>query len=299
MEYEPPDSPYRRAADRMVVAHDLIGKQRFREALDILNTAIVIAPTYPLAYSLRAVVFDNLGLTAQAEADRQRERQLAATEGYPVADVVGGVATITMRRARSGRVSRRETRPAGSLANRILSPTLFGILLLIGVLAVGLGGVLLAIDTLGDGNGNAALSPSFGASPTVAGAAETPVPTEEPTAEPTAEITGSPYSLSSVVKAFEDAGFTVTNNGPTDGFEGFENTATGLTTPGGGDFGVFVYEDASSTATDWIISGTGVPDAQSGRTFPTSQSVWFNANIIVVVFSNVGGAFEAFVAMVP
>lgn len=298
MEYEPPDSPYRRAADRMVVAYDLIIRQRFREALDILNTAIVIAPTYPFAYKLRAIVFDNLGLAAQAEADRLRERDLAATEGYPVADVVNGIATITMRLARSGRVSRRKARPSGSLADRILNPAVYGIVMLIGVIAVGIGGVLLAIDTLGDDNGSSVLRPSLGASPTVAAATETPAVTEEPAPEPAPDITGSPYSLSSVTNAWENAGLAVTNNGPDDTFEGFDNTATSFSVSGG-DFTVFIYEDASSTSTDWIISGTGVPDAQPGRTFPPAQSVWFNANVIVVVFSTVNGAFEAFVSMTP
>lgn len=298
MEYEPPDSPYRRAADRMVVAHDLISKQRFREALDILNTAIVIAPTYPLAYALRAVVFDNLNLGAQAEADRLRQRQLAVTEGYPVADVVNGVATITLR-LRGGRVSRRPAKESATGIGRLLSPAAFGVLMLVGIIAVGLGAVLLAIDTLDNGSGSAVLRPSERASPTVAGATETPAPTEEPTPDPTADITGSPYSLSSVITAWENAGFTVTNNGPAEGFEGFGNTATSISLSGGGEFAVFVYEDASSTSNDWIISGGGVPDPQPGHTFPTSQSTWFNANIIAVAFTSVAGAFEAFVNIVP
>lgn len=302
MEYDPPDTPYRRAADRMVAAHDLITRQRFREALDILNTAIVIAPAYPLAYKLRAVVFDHLGLREQAQADRARERELAASEGYPVADVVDGIATITMRRVgrKGGGIARREPRrPASAVIGGFLSPAIFGILMLIGVIAAGLGGVLLALDSL-DGNGNGAvLRPSEGPSPTVAGATETPAPTEAPTPEPTVDVEGSPFSLSSVTGAWEDAGFTVTGNGPATGFEGFDNSATSISLSGGGDFAVFVYEDASSTSADWVIGGAGTPDPQPGRSFPPSQSVWFNRNIIVVVFSSVGGAFEAFVDMVP
>lgn len=304
MEYDPPDSPYRRAADRMAAAHQLITRERFREALDILNTAIVIAPTYPLAYKLRAVVFDNLGLTAQAEADRLRERELAATEGYPVADVVDGIATITMRRVarRGGGITKREpARSTSQVVGGLLSPAIFGILMLVGVIIAGIGGVLLAIDSLDDNGGGTVLRPGDNASPTVAGATETPTATttEEPTPEPIVDVDGTPFSLSSVTGAWEDAGFSVTSNGPAEGFEGFENNATSIGLSGGGDFAVFVYEDASAASSDWIISGSGVPEAQPGRDFPPSQSVWFNRNIIVVVLSGVAGAFEAFVDMTP
>jgi hypothetical protein len=299
MQYEPPDSPYRRAADQMVAAHELIMKQRFREALDILNTAIVIAPSYPLAYALRAIVFDNLGLAAQADADRARERQLAAIEGYPVADVVDGVATITMRRVRSGGVSQREPRAGGSGIARVLTPAVLGILMLIGIGAVGLGGVLLVTDALENGDGNTVLNPNGEAMPTVAGSTETPSPTDEPTPDSSADIVGSPYSLSSATGAWQDAGFIVTNGGTADGFDGFEQDPVSITLSGGGDFAVFVYEDSAAASRDWIISGASVPDPQPGRSAPISESVWFNANMIVVVFSSVGGAFEAFVDMVP
>lgn len=299
MDYEPADSPYRRAADQMVAAHDLITKQRFRQALDILNTAVVIAPTYPLAYALRAVVFDNLNLADQADADRARERQLAATEGYPVADVVDGVATITMRRVRSGEVSLRDSSADRSGIGRFLTPAILAVLMLIGLAAVGLGGVLLAVDNFGDGNGSNVLRPGDGPSPTVAGSVETPAPTDGPASEPAADIPGSPYSLSSVTGAWEDAGFTVTNAGAADGFEGFENDPVSNSLSGGGDFAVFVYEDSAAAASDWIFSGGAVPDPQPGRTFPARQSVWFNANVVVVVFNSVDGAFDAFVNMTP
>jgi hypothetical protein len=302
MQYDPPDSPYRRAADRMVAAHQLIKQHHYREALDILNTAIVIAPAYPLAYGLRAQVFDALGLYEQAEADRQRERQIAATDGYPVADVVDGVATITMRRVGgrggAGAIARRERRrTTGQRIGSVVSPAIFGILMLIGVLAAGLGGVLLAIDSLDDDNGVTVFNPDDSPTPTAAAATETPSPTEEPTAEPTTDITGSPYSLSSLTESWEDVGLTVTVNGSADGFEGFDNAPTDVTTSGGGHFAVFIYDEASATASDWTI-GDGIT-ATAGRSHPLSQSIWYNANVIAVVLSDAPGAFDAFVNMVP
>lgn len=300
MQYDPPDSPYRRAADRMVVAYDLIQKKQFREALDILNTAIVIAPTYPLAYKLRAVVFDNLNLNEQAEADRMRERELAATEGYPVADVVDGIATITMRRVggRGGGVARRRPpRSTSAVIGGLVSPAIFGILMLIGVIAAGLGGVMLALDSLDDDNGITVFNPDGNPTPTAAAASETPTPTEENTPEPAVDIEGSPYSLSSIVDAWEADGLTVTNNGAAEGFGGFDITPTDITTSGGGHFAVFIYDDASSTAADWIITNSAT--ARDGRSHPSAQSIWFNVNVIVVVLTTTDGAFDAFVNMTP
>ena len=302
MEYDPPDSPYRRAADRMTAVHDLITKQRFREALDILNTAIVIAPTYPLSYAMRAIVFESLGLHEQAQADRERERQIAATDGYPVADVVDGIATITMRRVgrRGSGIARREPAPTtGERVGRVLSPAIFGILMLVGVIAAGAGGVMLALDSIDNGNGNAVLRPTEVPTPAAAAATETPASTEEPAPEPPADVTGSPYSLSSLTSAWEDAGLSVTVEGPTDGASGFMNAATDVST-GSGEFAVFVYEDATSATEDWIFSGTASPEPRDGRTLRPNESIWFNANMIVVVWSYLGGPeFDAFVDMTP
>lgn len=299
MEYDPPDTPYRRAADRMSEAYALIKRQSYREALDILNTAIVIAPNYPLAYALRAIVFDHLGLPEQAEADRQRERQIASTDGYPVADIVDGIATITMRRVGRGEMRRRQPAGGGSLVG-VLSPAIFGILMLIGVTAAGAGGVMLALDSINGDNGATVLVPTTAPSPTAAGATQTPdTSTEAPTEDPTdPDVTGSPYSLSSLRRTWENAGLDVTVEGPAEEFEGFSIEATDVSVSGGGQYSVFIYEDAASAGDDWII-GDGSPQPRAGRSFPTSLSVWFNANVIVVVWSDVPGGFDAFLNMTP
>ena len=57
---------------RNAAAKRLMARRRFREALDMLNEAIRADPRFAESYENRAAVFEVLGMTPQAEADRRK-----------------------------------------------------------------------------------------------------------------------------------------------------------------------------------------------------------------------------------
>ena len=97
---DPSDDSLQRASECIVIADYLIERRRFQQALELLIEAIDIAPEHPLAYAKRALVCDELGLKAQADADRQRVLQLASKPGYSAARAVESDAKASMERAR-------------------------------------------------------------------------------------------------------------------------------------------------------------------------------------------------------
>jgi hypothetical protein len=66
---------------RIAAARRLIDRRRYREALDVINDAIRIDPRKTDSFHLRSVVFENLGLYPQAEADRRRAAELEGLDG--------------------------------------------------------------------------------------------------------------------------------------------------------------------------------------------------------------------------
>src|SRR5437867_10242357 len=77
------DDPHiQAAARRNALALKLLAQGRQREALGALNEAIRIAPAYPHTYANRALVFEQMALPLQAEAEREHARELAAAAGY-------------------------------------------------------------------------------------------------------------------------------------------------------------------------------------------------------------------------
>src|SRR5437867_9627219 len=82
------DDPHiQAAARRNALALKLLAQGRQREALGALNEAIRLAPAYPHTYANRALVFAQMSLPLQAEAEREHARELAAAAGYSEAEI--------------------------------------------------------------------------------------------------------------------------------------------------------------------------------------------------------------------
>jgi len=97
----PSDDSLQRVSECIVIADYLIERGRFEQALELLIEAIKIAPEYPISYAKRALVCDEMGLSAQADADRQRVLQLASKPGSSPVRSSEGDAKAAMERARA------------------------------------------------------------------------------------------------------------------------------------------------------------------------------------------------------
>ncbi len=195
MDNDPADNPRRRASDRISDAQDLISRGRFEKALEILNEAIAIAPDHPLAYTRRAEVFDALGLDPQAQADRERAKRLAASGGYPGSEEEAATETLT-----ASPEPAIDRSPRRSLFSDGVAPVAFTVLLIGGVIAAVIGGIVIALDAFDD-DGRPPLVTSPVTDTPTPGPTGTPALTKAPTPQPSALTDGSPYSLSSVQNA--------------------------------------------------------------------------------------------------
>jgi hypothetical protein len=288
MQDDPADDPRQRASARIADAQKLISRGRFEEALKPLNEAIAIAPDHPLAYATRAEVFDALGLVPQAQADRERERRLAATVGYPEPEDEAAAQTpIATRKPAIDRSPRR------SLFSDGLGSLVLTVLLIGGAIAAVIGGAVIALQAFEDDGDTSSVSSPVTDTP-APDPTGTPALTKVPTPPPSASSSGSPYSLSSVQSAWSAAGFPATIGETADDFPGFTLSPTNVTLDdGSAQFAVLVYEDLDAPRADWDLSVGQRPSPKSGRTVPDHFSIWWNANIIVVVRSIEGGASSA------
>src|SRR3990172_5241909 len=81
MAYDPHDERLSEAEERLVRAERMIAAGRMRDALDLLNAAIQLAPYHSPLFATRAGVFERLGMAPQAEADRRLAEDIAARYG--------------------------------------------------------------------------------------------------------------------------------------------------------------------------------------------------------------------------
>lgn len=309
------DEPERRAVAKSLEARKLISRGKLREALDALNLAIQLSPSDPQPFLIRAEVFERMGMPAQAEADRARADRLAAAmplppppappeapqiaaEEEPAADgetFASGVdafaATPAMYVPDLRAIPRERGRSPG-IGIGVL--TMFAFLLLIAGL---LGGVAFAVTSIDFGSLNPFKDDPFSptATPFASGAAggngsATPIP--EPTVRPDASTTGSPYSLSGLQSVWEGKGFTVKPGAAGEGYSGFKTVPVDVTLTKGtstATASVFVYKSREAALAEWDLVPGSRPSPKGNRTLPANVSVWWNANVVVVLRTDPAG----------
>jgi hypothetical protein len=286
------------AASKNAEAAKLMASGKFRQALGVLNEAVYAAPGYPHTYAQRAVVFDRLGLTPQAEGDRRRARDLAQSGGYSEAEVFAQPAPV--RRSRDRPRPPPQPRPERSPPRqerrfRGMSETAV-VLVALGGLAVSGAGLFLAANTLQSAfeeiNFNFLEFDSFQSSsePSEATAEATPAPTPEPTPPPVTPapevLAGNPFSFSTLQDTWKPKGLEASIGAVNPAFTGFKVTPFDVTLSKGGAsvaLSVLIYADANSPSQDWNLGG--VPSPQSGRAAPAFARGWYNKNVILLLRS--------------
>ena len=286
------------AAGKNAEAAKLMASGKFRQALGVLNEAVYAAPDYPHTYAQRAVVFDRLGLTPQAEGDRRRARDLAESGGYSEAEVFAQAVPVRRPRDRPRaplRPTARRSHPQPQRRFRGMSETAVVLLALGGLAATG-GGLFLAADTLrsasGDINFNFLEFDSFQPSsePGEATAEATPSPSPDPTPPPVTPapevLAGNPFSFSTLQDTWKSKGLEASIGAVNPAFTGFKVTPFDVTLSKGGSsaaLSVLIYPDANSPSQDWNLGG--VPSPQSGRGAPAFARGWYNKNVILLLRS--------------
>jgi hypothetical protein len=297
------------AASKNAEAMNLVARGRFREALRVLNDTIYSAPDYPHSYANRALVFERLGMLPQAEADRNRARQLAETGGYDEEEVFATPGLLS-RPAPTRRISRREARPQRPSRLRGIPEVIVVAVALAGMAATGAGLFMAANAISGaDINLNVFDFETFQASEPEATAVETAAaaPTAEPTPPPATPppeaLAGNPFSFSNLESAWKGKGLTVTPSNLNTGFSGFKATPFDVRLTRGADsasLSVIIYPSRDAPKDDWNLAAGSRPSPQGGRTLPAHETIWWNTNVIIVVRSAgaVGNdAREAFFAL--
>lgn len=312
-------------------ARRLAARGKLRDALNILNDAIYATPGYPHLYASRAIVFERLGMFPQAEGDRARALDLAREGGYSEEEVFAEpeppqrparaamrpppVPRVAVPRVAIPRVPvpqvtipRVSMPPPGSRAELtvVLAAIggLAGIVLALFIIANGVGGSDVDLDVF-DFESFREVTPSPAASaPAVQpdGATATP-----PSVTPPAEaLSGNPFSYSSLEKAWQGKGMTVTPGALSDGFSGFKISAFDVNLSRGGStaaLSVFVYANHDEPKEDWDLPSGSRPTQKSGRSLPAHETIWWNSNVIVVVRSTSGDinqdALDAVINLAP
>lgn len=333
MQFRSPEDSLRFAARRNADALKQAGKGKLYKALDLLNEAILVAPNYPDSFWNRAAVFDSLGMTVQAEADRKRASEL----GYDLGTDLESGADKPVRReesslppmkspaledefARKGLPSILPTPIVLSLPSLSLG-TIGKIGIAVAVLAaVAVAVVLVILATEDEEDRDSEQGPiasqgtSFQARPTQT-VVPAPIVTDPilPTAgTPTmaSDLTllaniGSPFTLESAQAIWEGAGINM-EAALSDDLDDFSALAYDLELSRGVDLLVIsalVYRAREDVAEDWLVVPGQRPQARDGLKLPEHDSIWYNQNIFLVIRSGSAtlrsDAFESFIALDP
>jgi hypothetical protein len=299
------DDPQQRTIELNESAQELISRGRLRLALDRLNRAILLDPSYPDSFVNRAEVFERMGMFPQADADRRRAQALYEKMGDP--EAAARAARTVAGAPTPARFAPPGHQKAGGFS---VPPGLLMALVATAFLAAFAGGVILAVNSI-DFDGSSprlvATSAPQEETPTPLFTAQPPATTgPEGTPPPSPLVSGSPFSLSSLQRTFQAGGATadVTDTGA--GFSGFAVAAVGLRVSAGGEsaaFAVLVYPNREAPANDWELVPGERPTPKSGRALPAHLSIWWNANVVVVLLSDTGGLsnqlLERFLEMTP
>lgn len=291
-ESRPPSSAEQLAEKKNAEAIRLAARGKLYQALDLLNEAIRIAPSYPLSFSNRAEVFRRLGMLPQAEADRELAQRLGYKPPEPTIEAGPQAAVAEGADVRSRKVLSLRW-PWLSRAARIA----IGLIVLGGIV----GAIAFALSAP-QRDGSQVRNPP---SPTnIAPTTVMPTAMATPTAGPSPE--GSPFSLIDLERAWEARGIAVTPGGPSAGFSGLATTPFDVRLARGSEsmeLSILVYPDVEVINEDWQLTPGQAPLLKEGRSLPAHTSVWWNRNVIVVVRSPRGGmsadALDAFFALSP
>jgi hypothetical protein len=285
------------AASKNDEAAKLMASGKFRQALHVLNEAVYAAPDYPHTYAQRAIVFDRLGLTPQADGDRRRARDLAESGGYSEAEVFPQPAPVRRSRDRPRAPPRPTARRSHPQERRMAGMSETAVVLVaLGSLAATGAGLFLAANTLQsaveDVNFNFLEFDSFQSSsePGDATTEATPSPSPDPTPPPVTPapevLAGNPFSFSTLQDTWKPKGLEASIGAINPAFTGFKVTPFDVTLSKGGAsaaLSVLIYPDANSPSQDWNLGG--VPSPQSGRGAPAFARGWYNKNVILLLRS--------------
>jgi hypothetical protein len=187
--------------------------------------------------------------------------------------------------------------PSMTFPTSLVIPVAFFVLLLavtagtlIGALAI-----LRSDDTeLTPGPGSAIETPG-GGNPQTDSPSFTPVPG--------AVATGSPFSSSSLEIAWRGRSIAASLGSASQGFSGFNISPVDMSLGGDGSaqLSVFFYGSREAPQQDWDLVAGSRPAPKAGRVLPTHVSIWWNANVIIVVRSASGAlsaaALDAFLSL--
>lgn len=304
MQDDPLQDESSRIDDRLVAARDLLFRRRYRDALELINAVVLVSPSDPRAFLVRAAAFEGMDLIPQADADLDHARQLCVQQGTDFDALVDELNSPPPKRKPEGKRRERAERPPAPPRRPSRGAGAGEFAIIIGFIiflaaAVGAGSYIV-IGSLdinnGDDDGAAAANPT----PTPVGATATPpaalrtaaaTPTRTPAPSLPPGVDGDPYSLSSIEAAWEAEGMTVTGGSAATGFTGFSLAPTSVTVSRSGtsvDTAVFVYDDPSAPAEDWTLVVGQRPVPKPGRTIPTHFTIYWNTNVVIVVLDDPG-----------
>lgn len=296
-------------------ARRLAAKGKLRDALNVLNDAIYATPGYPHLYASRAIVFERLGMFPQAEGDRAKALDLARAGGYSEEEVFAEPESPPQRPARAPirpppvpRVSvprvamphvpmpqvalpRVKMPPPGSRAELTVVLSAIGglaaivVMLFIGASALDDSNVDLNVF---DFESFQEVEPSPEAS---APAASDATATPPPATPPPEALSGSPFSYTSLEKGWQAKGITVTPGASSADFSGFKVGPFDVNLTGAGGtaaLSLLIYANRDDPKEDWDLPAGSRPQAKSGRSLPSHETIWWNTNVVIVVRSTTG-----------
>lgn len=175
------------------------------------------------------------------------------------------------------------------------------VVLVLGIMALSGGGDDPPAGNVANGPGGSppSVTQPAGAPPSPGAETATPSPTPPPT-----PLAGTPYSETSMTTALEARGITPTvldDAYPCAG-AGTTPRTFEVTGPGGEQqYVLLVYEDSATMNTDWVIGG-GRPTYRGGACGADAETIYFNANVLMVLPDTTSTALrtqvvDAFLAM--
>ena len=219
----------------------------------------------------------------QAEADRQRARQLAEAGGYEEEEVFA-TSGLLSRPSPPARISRRvgrEARPEGRPRLRGIPEPVVLAVALAGMAATGFG-LFMAADAIGGADINLKVFDfeTFQSSEPEATAGPTAPPTAEPTPPPVTPppeaLAGNPFSFSNLDSAWKSKGITVSVGALSAGFTNIRAQPFDVTLTKGTEratLSVIIYANRNTPQDDWNLPpAAALPPKRARPSPPTIPS---------------------------